>query len=338
MTCFDNIVGVDGSCNDVAPLSGLNLSDINLPLQTLNDIVTKDFPNGKALGTSKINFATKVIFNEVLAHFSNAIRPTSLIDQQRIGIPQENLQIQSGIANTLKGLQLEFCQTEAFLDLHVSSISIQVDVTQDVDVEVWDLIQNKLLDTITIAAVADEISTEFVNKTYKSNEKILQLAFIYDSTGINNNKTFIKSTNCSSCGRKGLSRLNTFLEARGVTIEDTKDKIRKNFVGQVDTGSVSIVYSITCNQEDWLCTFKHSLGTAILYNAGFQIATHALHLSPDERVNTSVTINSGLWEEKLAFYELKYNEHLDNVMKKIKLPRGRCYECNITSMATVTMP
>ncbi len=338
MGCFDDFIGVDGSCNDVTPLSGLNLSDIGLPIDELNSIVTKDFTGGKQLGEKKITFATKTIFNEVLAHFSNAIRPTSLIDQQRIGIPQENLRIESGIAGVMKGIQLEFCQTTSFLDFHVSSISIQVDTTGDVDVEVYDLIQNKLLDTITISAVADEITTKFINKTYKSDEKLLQLAFIYDSTGIGNNRTFVKSTSCSSCGRRGLSRLNTFLEARGVTIGTGEDKIRENFDGQSDTGSISLVYSITCNQEDWLCAFKNLLGTPVLYKSGFEIAIHALHIAPNQRTNTSVTINNDVWEERLTFYEMKYKEHLKNILTKIKIPRGRCYECNKTNFTSITLP
>ncbi len=338
MTCFDNFIGVDGTCNDVVPESGLNLSDIGLPIDELNSIVTKDFRNGKALGEAKISFATKMIFNEVLAHFSDKIRPTSLMDQQRVGIPQENLNIQNGIAGVMKGIQLEFCQTTSFLDFFVSSISVQVDVTADIDVEVWDLIQNKLLDTITISATADEISTKFINKTYKSNEKLLQIAFIYDSTGINNNKTFVKNTSCSSCGRRGLSRLNTFLEARGVTIPNASDKIRENFDGQSDTGSVSLVYSITCNQEDWLCTFKNLLGASILYRSGVEIAKHALLIAPNQRTNTSVTINSKEWEDKLAMYELEAENKLKNILTRIKLPRGRCYECNKRSMTTVTLP
>ena len=88
-------------------------------------------------------------------------------------------------------IEVELCNLNSFVDFYLSELSVHVTSTGNVDVLVYDLFQNKLLDTITVAAIANEVVTVFPNKTYSSDRKNLNLIFVYDSTGVNSIQTSV---------------------------------------------------------------------------------------------------------------------------------------------------
>jgi len=83
----------------------------------------------------------------------NFLRPkykgNTAIENFRIGQPEDNLRLIAG-SGYLKGVEIDLCQSRSYLDVFVSEIALQLSATQSVDVLVYDLLQNKLLDTITI--------------------------------------------------------------------------------------------------------------------------------------------------------------------------------------------
>src|SRR6185369_7861854 len=97
-------------------------------------------------------------------------KASSLLDDSRIGHFNDNLKMIAGDGN-LKGINIDLCNSESFLNLFISEMSLQVDKTGDVNILVYDLIQNKLLDTLTIACVANEVSTIYPAKEYYSAKK-----------------------------------------------------------------------------------------------------------------------------------------------------------------------
>lgn len=333
MECFDNYVTVDGSCDDATPQSGLTLKRVGLPVSELNQLVTDDYANGEALGEEKIDFAIELLTNDINTHFADKFRTNSLLENQRLGLTQENLTIESG--NKLKGINVELCSGD-YVDFYVSELSLHVDFTGNVDVEVYDLLQNKLLDTLIVPAIANQITTIYPNKTYKSNLRDLHLIFVYDSNGIDSIRTTLK-TGCLSCGTR-IHQFNKHVQARSIEIDSADPKIDSNLEGVGDTGGMSLIYSINCNKKDWMCSQRDMLGTTVLYRAAFELAIHALHIAQNQRTNTSVTINIDVWEDRLGFYEKMWKEQLDSVLKRIKLPRGKCFQCAIRSKNTVILP
>lgn len=333
MACFDNFVTVEGTCDDATSQSGLTLKSIGLSVYELDEIVTNDYSNGEALGNDKIDLAIRLLENEINTHFADKIRTYSLLENARIGQTNENLSLEPG--KDLKGINVELCSRD-FVDFYLSELSLQVDVTGDIDVQVYDLYQGKLIDTLTVSAVANEIVTIYPNKTYRSNLRDLNLIFVYDASNVDSIRTTINN-GCKRCS-KNWWKPNQYLQCRAITIPSAAEKVDQNLQGVGDTGGVSLVYSINCNKRDWMCAQRDLLGTTILYRAGFELAVHALHTAPNQRTNTSVTINNDVWEDRLAFYEMKYKEQLDSVLKRIQLPRGKCFDCNIRSKQTVILP
>ena len=336
MACFDNIIAIDGSCSDSVPTSGLFLNDIDISLDFLNEIVTRDYDNGEALGDAKIAFAIKKVVNDVVNHFADKINTTTIIDGQRIGFPEDDLKVVNGDGK-LRGIEIELCNDNSFLDFYLSSLSVQVTTTGDIDVEVYDLKSGVLLDTITIPAVANTITTVFPNKTYSSDRSKLNLIFVYDTTGKNSIKTQLKEAReCCSAGKR--ANLNAFTSARGAGIDSGDVKIEANIESSSTTAGLSMQYSISCNNENWLCNHKNRLGQAILYQAGKLITETALQSSPNERLNTTI-INTDEMRERLDLYVFNYDQAIDNVLKHISLPNDRrCFQCKRKSMNTVILP
>lgn len=337
MGCFDNIVTVNGTCNDEVSESGITLLDVGISIAELNDYITSDYASGADLGVSKIKFARKLIVNEIYKHFQDKFIARSVINSQVVGYQQDNMIPVAGITDTLKGLEIRSCNEDSYTSLYISSISLFTNYTGDIDVYVYDLKQNKLLDTITVTTEAGKISKKFINKSYDSGRLNMDLIFVYNSTGINSYKTYPKHNGCRDCNTDGTSFLNKYIKAGGVNILDSADKIKSNLVYQDDTAGMSITYSINCDYENWLCTIKHLIALPLAYKAAELIMEYALHSS--DRVNSRKILDTETIEVRRQHYATKYYESKNSIIKNITLPTdSKCFKCRQPIRTATILP
>lgn len=337
MSCFDNLISFKGSCSDTTPTSGLYLDMLGFTLDQADDIVQGQEISGENLIADKITFAKEIIVNQITTHLADKFRSNSIIEGQRVGYYYDNQILVAGEANQLKGMRLELCNDDNFVDLFISEISLQVNTTGNVSVFVYDLIQNKLLDTLTVATVAGEVSSSYVNKTYKSKRKKLHLFIGYDSTAISSYQASVSRNGCATCGSgNGLTYLNQYLTAAAGKIGTASSKIYSNFSSLSDTGGVSLNYSIECNHEEWLCTIANRIALPLLYKTAAELYDYGLI---SQRSNDTTLIDSEKWKLRREEMEFKYREELDNVLKKIKLPSDNiCFQCNDKSKNVIILP
>lgn len=260
-----------------------------------------------------------------------------MLDSKRIGFGKENQEAVTAAA-TLKGIEVEFCNEDSFVDLYVSQISLQVNTNGAVNVLVYDLFQNKLLDTIAITAVSGQIVTVYPNKTYKSVRKELDIIFVYDATAFSSVKTTVTQGGCKSCGDGGsMVQLGKYLSTRSISILSADSKIESNLTASADTGGLSLIYSIQCNYDEWICTIANSVALPILFKTGYEIMDFAYNNSL--RLNTTTTIN---WEGLLKRrdeYNLRYQSSIEALLQNIKLPNDeKCFECRQKSKHVVILP
>lgn len=335
MGCFDNLVTVEGTCSDETSASEITLLDIGISVNELNDYVTDDYESGQAMAESKITFARKLMVNEIYKHFQDKFIARSVLDGQVVGYQADNMVLVNGTAGTLKGMEIRTCTEDSYTSFYVSSISLFTDFTGNVDVLVYDLKQNKLLDTITIATTANQISKTFVNKTYNSGRLDMDIIFVYDSSTVNSYKTYTKLGNCSDCNSDGTSFLNKYLRAGAVSILSVDDKVRENLDYINDTGGMSITYALNCDYENWMCTIKHLIAMPLAYKAAELIMEYALHSS--DRVNSRKILDTERIETRRQFYATKYYEYKNSIIKNMKLPTdSKCFSCR-QPVRTITM-
>lgn len=326
-TCLGNLIALQGGCDPVTPTSGLYGSSIGISRDFIDQIITKEYPDALTFWNEKKNMAIEIISNALHSSFSPHYKTASLLKNYRVGHPNDNKVAVAG-NSALKGIYYNLEETSSYYDLFISELSLFVNVTQDVEVKVYDLLQGTVIDTITVPCTAGEISKVFPAKKYKSQSKRLSLFFAYDSTGINSYKTSLQAGGCSNCGGSDYIS-STYHRIQAGTIPLASDKILSSFSGLSETGGMSINHSLECNHSDWLCAVSGLIALPILYKTAAVIIEFALDESPNTRSNTNVTLNREILKERLDRYELKWRESLDNIIRNVKVPQdNKCFICN----------
>lgn len=327
-TCFDNLISLRGLCDDILPTSGFYINDIGISKNELDELVTEDFKDGNDLFLKKLNFSIKEVASKVHTALQPKYRAKSVIENMRVGFYQDDLIQIPAIDNNFRLLQFKFQNCDSFLNLGISEISLQLDYTGNVDISVFDLMTGKLIDTIPIQCVANEVSTIFPAKIYHSRRKNLNLIFAYDSTGKTANTTkLLRNGGCSGCkGKKHFT--NQYLKIIPGKIGENDQKIDKNIVETTDTGGLSIVYSLSCNHTDWLCSIQNVIALPVLYKTGAAIMEHGINNTPNELM-TPRTQSVHLLEARYNSFISSFNETFNDIIKTISLPNDeKCFACN----------
>lgn len=327
-SCFDDIISLRGTCDDITPTSGLWINDVGVSLQELNELVTEDYKGGYDLFQKKLAFTIEEVTKLVHSQLQPKYKARSVIENQRTGFYKDNLVQIPAIAGYNKLLQYEIINHDSYLDMFVSELSLQLDYTGDVDVSVFNLLTGTLIDTITVPCVADQISTVYPNKTYKSNRHRLNLIFSYDSTGkTSNTSTLLSTGNCSGCSAKN-QYSNQYMRVSSGKMDATLPKIKSNILPTSDTGGMSIVYSLSCDHKSWLCSIQNVIALPILWKTAAAIMDHGINIAPLEQM-TARSQSSHLLDARRKEYMDKFYESFNSVLQNIVLPSDeKCFICN----------
>lgn len=335
MNCFDNLIAIKSTCNGVSGSSGLYIEDTGITTDECGSYINSEYSNGAEFIKDKIRFAADLVRKTIANHFDSEVISKNLLNASLLGHYQDSLQMKPGEVNTLGGIALTLNNQESYFNVFVNAISIQVDVTQDIPVFVYDLISGLLLDTITISAVANQVVTKYVNKTYSSPKRKLDLIFVYDTEGINSNNTLLSNTGCNTCN--GFKYSNYYISSQAVYLNESSTKIRSSLTTTTHTFGLSINYSIQCSIENWLCEIANLMALPILYKTAYEIMNYAYLYS--NRNNSSVNIDAERNEKRMQAYQTAYSESLLSTIQKINLPKNdQCFKCNEVVRSLVILP
>lgn len=337
LDCFIDIIGLRGSCDIPTSNSGLWLDDIGIDLAELDSIINKSQIDSIDFFEKKRDFAIKQIIALIHTHFSDKYKTNTVLRSGRIGFGKDNQEVVAAAA-TLKGIEIELCNQDSFVDVYVSEISLQVNNNGVVNVLVYDLFQNKLLDTIPITTISGSIVTVYPGKTYKSVRKELDIIFVYDATNFSSVKTTIIQGGCRSCRNGGsMTFLNQYLSTRSISVLSADAKIESNLTASSDTGGLSLMYSIQCNYDEWLCTISNSIALPILFKTAYEIMDFTINNSL--RLNTATTINLDTAKTRRNEYDKRFQTSIEALLQNIKLPQDeKCFECRQKSKHVVVLP
>lgn len=340
MGCFDNLVGIKSICNETESSSGLYIEDIGITANEADMYINSEYASGEALVKDKIRFAGTLVSKLISNHFASQVISKTLIDSQRLGLYMDSLNIKSGINGNYGGINIRLLNYSSYLSVFINSISLQVNVTQSIDVKVINLITGEVLDTVTVDAVANQIVTKVINKTYESSKQNLDLIFVYDTTGIGSNNTMLANFNsvgsgCASC--EGYRYSNAYMYSAPVYIPTSSQLIRLNLLGGQHTFGVSVNYSIQCSINNWICEIANLMSLPILYKAGELIMDYATLYS--DRQTSSVNVDAERNDKRKLAYQNSFNEALEATVKKINLPKGDiCFKCDETLKMRIILP
>lgn len=333
--CYADLIGYKGNCSTATNSSGLYIEDIGITSKECDYYINSEYRNGEALIADKISFASNLVRKTIANHFASYINTKSLIDSQVLGQYEDNLSLKTGTSSTLAGISLLLNNTQSYYNVYVNSISLQLSTTQTTSVLIYNLVTGELLDTISISCVANKISTSYVNKTYSSNKRKLDLIFVYDTTGLYSNNCNLNYEGCGSCS--GYTYSNSYVSVQPIYLTSSATKVRSSLTSNSHTSGMSINYSVQCSLDNWMCEISNIMALPILYKTGIEIMNYALYYSDRQNSDTNVD-----WErnkERLAMYQTAYSEALEATIKKINMPKyDICFKCEEYLRSAIILP
>jgi len=335
MACLDNVIGVRSDCSDTTPTVALYIDSL-VSSKEMRKFVDQPHDTASDLFAERLSMAIDEIKSDVYTHFSGNYITRSIIDSKRIGLFDQHRAVSSPITNTYKGVEVRMNQSASSMKFVLSGLTFYSDHTGNVDVKVFNTISGELLDTITVAAVADEMVEVVVSKEYSSNLEPLYLGFVYDSTSVDSFKSTVGLSGCSSCGNTAYHSVNAWLQTRAINNSTGSDVIQDNITGTSDTGGLSIVYSVECDHKSWMCNQKSILSRPILYKTAELLMEYALFGT--DRFNDHNTKKEDYTARQLMYKE-KYDELMKSVLKNMQMPSNDpCLKCERTNRLVTSLP
>jgi hypothetical protein len=336
-TCFNNIIVLDANCAGDLPTSGLYGSRAGITRSYISQIITKDFRNEEHFFNEKLSLAIDTACNDIHSTLQPKYKATSVINNFRAGVFYEN-KVEVDAYAGYKGILFNINDERAAFDFYASELSLFLNYTGAVTVNVFDLMQDKIIDTIVVNTVAGEITTVYPLEKFIQNRKKQQLYFAYDATGKPSYKTIIRNSGgCTDCQDFYVD--NSYERIGSFKLPLASDAILSNLVAASDTGGMSIIHSLQCNHNEWMCSISNLLAYPILYKTASLIHEHALISSPNTRFNATEGQNADLIQKAMDFSELKYREWMDNKVHSINIPQDeRCFNCKSVSKHKIVLP
>ncbi len=240
----------------------------------------------------------------------------------------------------MKGINFKLNNRDSFVDLILPSFSLQLNYEGDIDLQLIDLIQGKILNTIKIPVKPNEIITMSANEVIPSDRKLLNAFIGYNAEGLSANKTLLQLPGGALCC--GSSEINnSYLNIRSCSIGIEDQKIDSNLKLESDTGGLSVLYSLSCNHRDWVCSIAPRLALPIAYKTCAELMEHAKYQAGKSQFNirtASGEVKDEI-EERRSLYDKKGEKYLQQILQNITVPNdSKCFTCKQINRTATYIP
>lgn len=319
MSCFENIIGVKRTCDETPPVSDLYVNQLTgITIKDADAAISAEYASGVRMIKEKIEFATNLIIQHV-KNSATKFLSRSIIENGTVGIFKEKNTIAS-VVGKLKGIQYKLKQYPYF-SFNLGSISFFANETKNIDIYIYDLVTDKLLDTIPISTIKGQVVTVIVNKKYKSQSKQLNI-FICTDSDISHNQADLYKGHCGGC-------TNTFsCNYSNLTyreIGSNLEVIEANLSGGQSTGGISFTYSLECDIEPFVCSLATSMAMPILYKTGVLLMEEFIYT---KRQNAAMTVYKDNHVELRDMYEMEFERTMNAILNNMVIPKDICFTCN----------
>ena len=298
------LIGLSPTLKGDTPESGLYLTSLPwININAAEAALTREQESAASLLQGELDFATKKIKEQLTrAHFKNWLLP-SVINEGTIGTTQEDKRIINSEAN-LRGIRIQIDEG-SYLKFRLNKISIFWESAVSGTLQVFDLIQNKLLDTINFDSIAGQRVDIATTKKYESNRQKLHLLFVVDGSLSNAFETLEdENGHCYGCTN---NRHYNNIRIDGARIDPVDPKTDNNVRLVNETHGLSIDYTLECSLESLVNSMIDQFAWPILYKASSGILEI---LASSTNINSLVSYHSNTIEEDI----IKSNAGFDEAM------------------------
>lgn len=327
MDCLASLVGYRNVCGETTPNSIFYINDLpSLSIKKVDAAINDEYVSAKDMISKKITLAGDLIASKLRSYFNPRFKGASVISDGIVGVAYDNLQSVTAEPTYLIGKQVRIYARE-YLEFFLSKVALHVNTTGNVSVYVYDLTQNKLLDTLTVSAVAGEISYADVYKSYKTIGQDLNL-FIGYTASFDSYKTKLTG-GCNTCNDYS----NPYISFSSKKILSASSKLQQNLETPSGDGLI-LQYSVNCTFEPFVCSIKHLLAEAIWWKAGELLMQEARY---SNRLNSLIAIYEKDHEVLMNAYKDACEQSLATNLQNMKIPDNECFYCNQKIMMRVAV-
>lgn len=331
--CFDNLIGIKGNCGvSQVPDSGLFLQDLpHINLSVMDAAIGKEAQSAFDELERKLQLAQILVVNELRTALSSRFKINSVLDNDRVGYFKENLEVRAAQSKYI-GANIKISQYP-YLEILITRIAIQSQVTAIIPVFIIDLLSGNILDTILINAVAETIVYKDVFKKYKTNGQISNLYICYDDTGLPAYQTLINPSGyCPGCNGGWSGRNYTQVRGASMSLSGVTDQ---DIVSESNTGGLCVEYNVSCDIDRFACSIKYELSQPIWYRAGILILDDII---ASKRFNSLIRLFEGDYKEAREVYQKMYDNQLKWMLNNMVMPKDICFHCNPRYSTQTVLP
>ena len=341
--CLEAVIGLKGACDppawDLGLHSAVYLDQLGITELELRDYLTAAHPTVADLFKDCRAMAIETIANRVENYIRRLYRPASLLDSLRVGYLSGDLDYQAPIPDKLVGYYLEINRPDSCLSLLISSVSLQLEYgLQQNYIVCMDLDTGEGLYSLETSGGDGLVMTYPVHWVIPATRRRRRLFIGYDASIVSGIKSTLTTSRsgCSSCAGKAY-RPWSGLELQGGTV-DVQNPIYSTLTKKSTAAGLSLVTSVVCDHEGWLCGLSRSLSLPLLYATAREVYDRAIRTAYADRLTPRTADPERLRELRAEFAVLADNS-ITNLLGTIAPPQDElCYICDQKLKTVISLP
>lgn len=331
MSCLDSLIGTDYGCTSTS--GRLYLKDVGITEEFLTTLVAKHNSSVADWMSERRRLATERVVSDVVAHLSPRIKPSTFVDAQRVGLYSDNEVLDSAAPGYQNGIMLEICSPRSNTKVQLSHIEFYGETAGPIEAYVYNLLDGTLLATLEATAVAGQLTTfPDVDVVVQNRRGTLRLFITTDQD------TFYRSTiagNCSTCQPNTYRRGDVFT-ATQVRFVTTDKKVYTNRTSAPNTGGLSVIATVACDHEAFLCEMKSAMALPLLYSLGHEVMDVALNSY--DRWGVKDYRREDIKDRRDQFAAL-YSDAMTKLLSFVRVPDDpHCFVCDRRVVSATSFP
>lgn len=343
IACLNNLIGIDNTCNTIAPSSGLNINTFlsGITLQVGDQIAHQENESGVQAINNKIDIAQEKMVQDIRAQLLPKMKTRSIIDSNTVGHYVQNIyqNIIPAEAGRLKGIFFDI-NDRNYMSLHINSIKLQLNVAVTTNILISTPMTDSAQDPFPITTVAGADTQIIVNQSFPIVNQRLQLLIVYDAGVGESFQTNLSpsGSGCSDCnGRVYQDRMINFRAVSAAVGGAAPNFLTEAGLTTIGTtGGISVNYSLRCDVVPFVCNIADALAIPLMYKTGIEIIQE---IQTSQRMNSLVIIHRDdydLYKEEL---QEQYENSMEQIMSNVSLPQDNlCFQCKQWIRTKVMVP
>lgn len=326
LDCFDGVLTLDATCAGGNGVIALNSIGINESL--LAKLTDAEQTPASLLAECEAQ-ARAIMHHDVTTWMAPRMIRRTFVDRATIGEANDRQEVMTGTG--MGGIVIEIDNPKSNAILRLGRIGFWSDVGGPVPVEIYDLIDGALVDTLTVDTVAGQITNLSIQIALPAYRR--RSAFFIATAEGSFFRVDTSAGNCVHCTR---GNLGGGVHVWGGRIPAASAVSRGNIQRVSHTSGMLLLVTLECDHAQLLCEVKNELAYPYALKTAECIVRRGVHAV--ERLNTQ-RLDLDLLKERADRYGQEYAAAMSNTLGRMRLPDDPlCFTCVRPTMSTVSAP